>query len=423
MSKQSLADDLMFSVVLFGWIGDKIPRRHGIFLFGLSMLLVATTILSFGRHFVVLVIGRLLQGFSAAVVWTSGLALLTDMFGQERYGEAVGYAQTSVSVGTTSAPLLGGVVYARGGYGAVSAMSIGVVAFSLALALTMIEPKAVSESEEPAPDFPIAERNNQTAASQEISSLDRNTQSPTTLESALRLPDERSALIHKKHKESEFDSGPSYFLLLRSGRILAAMAGIFTFAFVMLSFEGMIPLFVKQTFHWNSTRAALIFLSWIIPGFLGPVAGHASDRFGSRWIAVGGLLFAAPPLICMQFVTKDSTSHQVLLCVLLTLVGFGFVWIMPSCVSDLTAAAADLKRENPHDFGDSGASSQAFGLFVFAYSCGSLVGPTIVGTVRAKVGWGAATMTLAAACAAACIPIVLKTSASSRRKMNSFNSV
>ena len=79
---------------------------------------------------------------------------------------------------------------------------------------------------------------------------------------------------------------------------------------------------------------------------------------------------------------------------------------MPSCISDLTAAAADLKREHPHDFGDSGASTQAFGLFVFAYSCGSLVGPTVVGTVRAKVGWGAATMTLAAACAAACIPIV-----------------
>lgn len=285
------------------------------------MLLVATTILAFGRSLVVLVIGRSFQGFSAAVVWTSGLAILTDMYGQERYGEAVGYGQTSVSIGTTSAPLLGGVVYARGGYGAVSAMSIGVVAFSLALALTMIEPKAVSESEEPIPGFPVAERNNQTAASPEVSRLDRSTQSPTTLESALRLPDERSALIHKKHEEGEFGSGPSYFLLLRSGRILAAMSGIFTFAVVMISFEGMIPLFVKQTFHWNSAHAALIFLSWIVPGFLGPVAGKASDRFGSRWIAVGGLLFAAPPLFCMQFVTEDSTSHKVLLCGLLTLVG------------------------------------------------------------------------------------------------------
>ncbi len=286
------------------------------------MLLIATTILSFGRHFVVLVLGRLLQGFSAAVVWTSGLALLTDMFGQERYGEAVGYAQTSVSIGTTSAPLLGGVVYARGGYSAVSAMSIGTVAFSLALALTMIEPKAVSEGEEHIRSSSVADsnNNNQIAACQEVSRM-RSMHSPTTIESAVGFPDERSALIQKKDKEGDLGSGPSYLLLLRSSRILAAMGGIFTFAFVMISFEGMIPLFVKQTFHWNSTRAALIFLSWIIPGFLGPVAGTASDRFGSRWIAVGGLLFAVLPLICMQFVTDDSNSHKLLLCILLTLVG------------------------------------------------------------------------------------------------------
>lgn len=322
MSKQPLTDGLIFCEVLFGWIGDKISRRHGIFLLGLTMLLVATTILSFGRQFVVLVLGRLLQGFSAAVVWTTGLALLTDMFGQERYGEAVGYAQTAVSIGTTSAPLLGGVVYARGGYSAVSAMSIGTVAFSLALALAMIEPKAVSGAEEQVPGFSVADsNNNQTAETQEVSRIRHGMHSPATLESALGFPDERSALIQKKHKEGEFESGPSYLLLLRSGRILAAMGGIFTFSFVMISFEGMIPLFVKQTFHWNSTRAALIFLSWIIPGFLGPVAGKASDRFGSRWIAVGGLIFAVPPLICMQFVTDDSNSHKVLLCCLLTLVG------------------------------------------------------------------------------------------------------
>lgn len=79
---------------------------------------------------------------------------------------------------------------------------------------------------------------------------------------------------------------------------------------------------------------------------------------------------------------------------------------MPSCISDLSAAAADLQREHPREFGDMGASTQAFGLFVFAYSCGSLVGPGVVGIIKAKADWGAATLTLAFACAAACIPIV-----------------
>lgn len=321
MPKKFLAYDLILSKVVFGWVGDRLPQRRALFLFGLSMLLVATIILAVGRHMAILVIGRLLQGLSAAVVWTSGLALLTDIFGQERYGEAVGYAQTSVSIGTTSAPLLGGVVYARGGYTAVSAMSAGTVAVSLALALTMIEPKAKIGWEDTASRLPVTTNHYGTTASEDVSRIGRRMQSATTIRRTSGLPDERSSLIQSKHEEKVSSNRPAYPLLLRSGRILAAMGGIFTFAFVIISFEGMIPLFVKETFHWNSTRAAMIFLSWIIPGFLGPVAGKASDRLGPRWIAVGGLLFAVPPLICMRFVTRDTFEDKALLCGLLTLVG------------------------------------------------------------------------------------------------------
>lgn len=87
--------------------------------------------------------------------------------------------------------------------------------------------------------------------------------------------------------------------------------------------------------------------------------------------------------------------------------GLGLAWVMPSCTSDLTSAAAALKQQHPSSFGDSGnASTQAFGLFVFAYSCGTCVGPTVAGIIKAKLSWGAATAILAAACAGATVPIV-----------------
>lgn len=119
-------------------------------------------------------------------------------------------------------------------------------------------------------------------------------------------------------------------LLLRSPRILAALWGIFTYACVQISFECMLPLFAKMTFHWNSTRAALIFLAWIIPGFLAPIAGKASDRVGSRWIAVGGFLCGAPPLILLRLVTNDTTTQKVLFCGLLVLVGMQIPPLLPS---------------------------------------------------------------------------------------------
>lgn len=430
--------------MLFGWIGDKLRRPHALLLSGLLTLLVATSFLSFGRQFSILVTGRFLQGFSAALVWTSGLALLTNAFGQGRYGEAVGYTQTSTSIGTTAAPLLGGVVYAQGGYSAVCAMSMATVAVSVVLAMVMIEPKSPSRWEDsgcstrvgssagrggPEPGPEEEEEGRDPDADVERTAGERKA-SP-------RPVDERSALISKDADTRPEVYRPAYFLLLRSGRILTAMWGIFSFACVIISFEAMIPLFVKQTFQWDSRRAALVFLSWIVPGFLGPIAGKVTDRYKSPWIPVGGFLFMAPPLILMRFVTENSDVHKGLLIVLLTLVGsysfllsflkqicyqihetsglmkssgrsgFGLVWIIPFCVSDLSFTAANLKLDRPHEFGNSDGLALAFGLYVFSYSCGFLVGPTVAGVIKAEASWGAATLTLALACMVACVPFVL----------------
>ena len=454
------------------------PRRQPIFLFGLACLLGATILISFGRHIALLVIARFLQGLAAAITWTSGLALLMDIFGKERYGEAMGYGQTSVSIGTILAPLLGGTVYAKGGFSAVSGMSIGVVGLAFTLGCVMIEPKAADRVPEIAVNGNSEHSNNSShqTMSREEQSIRSSSFSNGSAVGEQPQPDEETALLgvnlHKKRT-----SKPAYHILLRNGRILAAMCGIFTYAFVIISFEGLIPLFVKETFHWDSTHTALIFLSWIIPGLLAPIAGMASDRLGSRWVASGGFLVAVAPLILMRLVTHDSTGQKALLSSLLTLVGesafsrfpflptersqmhqqrhhcflpfsssliripkptlcipprpahrahkcqtisapqsphsnnensgLGLAWVMPSCTSDLTSAAAALKQQHPSSFGDSGnASTQAFGLFVFAYSCGTCVGPTVAGIIKAKLSWGAATAILAAACAGATVPIV-----------------
>lgn len=298
------------------------PRRHPIFLFGLACLLGATILISFGRHVALLIIARFLQGLAAAITWTSGLALLMDIFGKERYGEAMGYGQTSVSIGTILAPLLGGMVYSKGGYSAVSGMSIGVVGLAFTLGCIMIEPKAADR----VPEITVngnSEHSNGSmhrTMSREEQSIRSSSFSNGSAGGEQPHSDEETALLGVNLNKKR-NSKPAYHILLRNGRILAAMCGIFTYAFVIISFEGLIPLFVKETFHWDSTHTALIFLSWIIPGLLAPIAGMASDRLGSRWVASGGFMVAVAPLILMRLVTHDSIGQKALLSSLLTLVG------------------------------------------------------------------------------------------------------
>ena len=73
-----------------GWIADRTSSRRLPFLCGLAALLGATVLLGFGNSIAVLVVARILQGISAAVVWTVGLAMVLDTVGPENLGKTIG---------------------------------------------------------------------------------------------------------------------------------------------------------------------------------------------------------------------------------------------------------------------------------------------------------------------------------------------
>lgn len=73
-----------------GVIADRLSTRQLPFLLGLTALLLATLLLFLGQSVAVLVVARILQGISAAVVWTIGLALVLDTVGPENLGKTIG---------------------------------------------------------------------------------------------------------------------------------------------------------------------------------------------------------------------------------------------------------------------------------------------------------------------------------------------
>jgi MFS family permease len=73
-----------------GIIADRTNARQTPFLTGLSALLAASIMLALGNSFTVLVVARVLQGVSAAVVWTVGLAMVLDTVGPENLGKVIG---------------------------------------------------------------------------------------------------------------------------------------------------------------------------------------------------------------------------------------------------------------------------------------------------------------------------------------------
>ena len=80
-----------------GIIADKLPTRQLPFLTGLTALLLATLLLFLGQNVAVLVVARVLQGISAAVVWTVGLALVLDTVGPDNLGKTIGSVRSHLN--------------------------------------------------------------------------------------------------------------------------------------------------------------------------------------------------------------------------------------------------------------------------------------------------------------------------------------
>lgn len=123
---------------LFGLLADRTPTRRLPFLMGLFALAVATLLLCLGRTVALLVIGRVLQGLSAAICWAVGLALLADNL-KDRIGWAMGWVNWAMTAGFLLSPILGGLTYAKAGYYAVYYMAFGLIACDIVLRLLMIE--------------------------------------------------------------------------------------------------------------------------------------------------------------------------------------------------------------------------------------------------------------------------------------------
>ena len=328
-----------FVAAIFGWLADRNPSRRWSLLVGLGILALATVMFAGGRSLWVLCVSRVLQGLSAANVYTIGLALLVDTVGRDDVGQMMGWALTSAHVGVLISPLVGGLVYTRAGYYPLFAMALALISVDILLRLAMIEkkvaaryllrakmdrygtfqagPSAGSEASPPPPYQRVPEGE---------SLDDHDAPCPVYRPTEQGSPPSGGArpglFARATDRKAKFRlKRPTVFILIRSPRLLTAMLGIFVEVGIMSSFDTVLPLLVKQTFGWDPLQCGMLFLCIAAPSLTGPLVGKLSDRYGPRWIAVVGFLAAVPFLILLESITDRGTAKVVLLCVLLALIG------------------------------------------------------------------------------------------------------
>lgn len=396
---------LIVGSLVFGYIADKIKHRRFIMLVGLSLLVGANFILMFSKWMWLYMVGRVVQGLSASVVWVVGLAIIADIGDSSNIAYLMSYPGMGLSLGMFMGPLIGGIVYDRAGYLAVFIVCFGVLVIDILLRIFMLEKSQVSSLR--------AKRAKKLA--ENLDSL-----SPTLREFVRRyLPEtapERQIvggdnidyleeeIEAEKPKPADFKfymtigsfkfSVPAYFKLLMSARILNVCFITIVMAWIITSFETILTLRVEDKFHFNPLQAGLLILAFAGPSFAEPYIGHLSDRAGPRWIVFVALILATPPLILLRIPTEPSAGHIALLSVLLVWIGTCTSALFAPVTGEFSNAVTKFEGKRPGCLGKGRGFGQVYGLFNVAYSLGSLIGPFMSGGIVASSGWGTAVLAL-----------------------------
>ncbi|KAK5109342.1 hypothetical protein LTR62_007111 [Meristemomyces frigidus] len=419
---------LLAASPICGWLADRSSNRRLPFVCGLVALGASTILLCLGNSIGMLAAGRVLQGFSAAVVWVVGLALLVDTVGSDGVGQAMGYVGLSMSLAILLAPLLGGIVFASAGYYAVFAMAFGLIVFDIILRLVMVEKKMAVRW------LPVEEV-------VVTNGIDENGGHPTDIEddpAGLTQPESSStdkpSLISEKNVMTATDPTvpapgmskppgnfasrlPAVIYLLSSRRVLSALWACMIMSSLLTAFDSVLPLYVRDTFHWNSLGAGLIFLPIVVVSFFGPLVGWASDKVGSRRFATVGFIVTCPAIILLRLVDHDSLSQKVLMCALLAIFGTGITLGLTPMMAEITYAVDQkASRHPPGFFGKNGAYAQAYSLFNMAWAAGCFVGPLAGGLINQKAGWATSMLVLGCISIVTAIPTAIWTGGSIFKK-------
>ncbi|KAF9892506.1 hypothetical protein FE257_001615 [Aspergillus nanangensis] len=309
----------------FGYFADKSASRQGPFIIGLLALAGSTVMFWVATTLMSLVIARILQGLSAAVVWTVGMALVIDTVGKDQVGSAMGYVSMSMTLGTVFGPFIGGAVLSRLGYHAVFVIAIALIAFDIVLRLFMIEQKTAAKWTVPLASNGEAEGLlNSGGSNSRYHAIDQSPQTQPPIEA----PD--SVVASPDGDLDPFSNGrtspvPAIVRLMCSGGMLVALAATVVDAMIWSSFD--------------------------------------------------------------TLVSKNTTQDQILLFVFLFVAGFATTLQMVALMTEVSYGVERLEKERPGIFGQQGGVAQAYGLFNVAWSGGQVVGPLVAGLLVDLGGW------------------------------------
>ncbi len=306
-----------------GSLSDLIGRKR-VFVGGLALFTVASTLCGLSGSPLILNLSRGLQGIGASGMFACGLALLAAAYQGKDRGTAIGIWGASIGGAVAIGPLVGGVLTDGIGWQAIFFVNV-----PIGLGLILLTLRTVEESRNPAEgklDIPgvitfsvalflfvfcLIRGNDEGWGSALITSM---LIGAAVLLAAFFVIERRS-----RHPMLELP-------LFRNPSFVGASIGAFALSASQFAMFLYLTLYIQNQLSYSPLEAGLRFLpTTLLSFFVAPFAGKLAERIGIRWFMGFGLLICGAGLFTFTGLTADDEWTALLPGFILGGIGVGMV--------------------------------------------------------------------------------------------------
>jgi EmrB/QacA subfamily drug resistance transporter len=335
---------LTISAVLLpmGRLSDVMGRKR-VYIAGLLVMASGVTVSATSQNLPILLIGRVIEGFGAAMVMTVAIAIITSVFPASERGKALGMNMFVIGLGAVSGPVVGGVLVDVFSWRAIF-MATGVVTiFGSGLAIIVLNEAKVRGDTPKAQgslDWPGIFTSSAGLAILILSLTNGNRfgwDSPYVIGGFVAFV---LLLAWFLRWEARAVSPMIDLTIFRVSQFSWAVSGRF-FGFLMNGPTNfLMPFYLQEVTGRSASQAGLVSTPLpIMMAIIGALAGRWSDRFGFRNFMLVGLGLQLGTLAIFSTFNHSTPLAVILLTMFVHGVGSG-LWMAPN----MSAAVGAVSR-------------------------------------------------------------------------------
>ena len=331
----SIGQDFAMDAISLGWVSTAylltsavlliplgrfadIHGRKKMFISGTAMFTLSSFLLAISTSTTSFISFRVLQGIGSAMIFGTGVAILTSVFPPGEKGKALGINTATVYLGLSLGPVIGGFLTQQFGWRSIFLLNVPAGLTMICLIYLKLKGEwAESKGEK----FDLV---GALIYCSMLVTIMYGVSSLLTMTSAWLIPIGVVGILAFVKWETKVSSPILNIRIFRSNTVFALsnLAALINYSATnAVSF--LLSLYLQYIKGFSPQNAGLILLSQpVMQAIFSPIAGRLSDKIEARMISSAGMACTAIGLSCLAFLNEITRLEFIVAS--LILLGFGF---------------------------------------------------------------------------------------------------